>query len=249
MAHAEELGVAYADAASPIRFHLVTRALLDHLPRRARRVADIGGGYGRQAILLARSGRSVAVLDPDKHMLELVRASLETEDLAVRGRVALVEGYGENASRLLKGRFDLVCCHSVVMYVEKIRPLLLSLSNITSPKGLISILTINPASVAMREGLQGRWKEAATLIRNPAYTASRYIPNRKHRIHSIREAMRKLSFELVAWYGVGVFTDHLSTFDRSELEEICELEWLAGLSDPYRSVARMAHLVFKRRPA
>ncbi len=53
--------------------------------------------------------------------------------------------------------------------------------------------------------------------------------------------------ELVQWYGVRVFTDHLD--DRSpgpNLPGIPELEWEAGRRDPYRSVARLLHLVGRK---
>ena len=49
------------------------------------------------------------------------------------------------------------------------------------------------------------------------------------------------------WYGVGVFTDHLSgTAPTDEIDDICELEWLAGSLDPYRRVARSIHVLARR---
>ena len=55
--------------------------------------------------------------------------------------------------------------------------------------------------------------------------------------------------DIERWYGVWVFTDHLG--DRppgDELPDVLELEWEAGRRDPYRSVARLIHIV-GRKPA
>jgi S-adenosylmethionine-dependent methyltransferase len=48
---------------------------------------------------------------------------------------------------------------------------------------------------------------------------------------------------------VRVFTDHLG--DRmpgEDLPEVLDLEWEAGRREPYRSVARLVHLVGRKKP-
>ena len=54
----------------------------------------------------------------------------------------------------------------------------------------------------------------------------------------------KAGAEPVRSYGVGVFTDHLG--DRpsdASLPDVLRLEEEAGRRDPYRSVARLIHLI------
>jgi hypothetical protein len=63
-------------------------------------------------------------------------------------------------------------------------------------------------------------------------------------------ALARRGCPTVAWYGVRVFTDHLGYDDDltpDDFATVCELEWRAGERDPYRSVARLFHLVAARR--
>jgi S-adenosylmethionine-dependent methyltransferase len=54
--------------------------------------------------------------------------------------------------------------------------------------------------------------------------------------------------ELVAWYGIRVFTDHLGQAPPGpDLDDVLEAERLAGERDQYRGVARLLHLVGRRR--
>jgi hypothetical protein len=68
-------------------------------------------------------------------------------------------------------------------------------------------------------------------------------------VEDLYEAFRETGVEALHWYGVRVFTDHLG--DRTpgeDLPEVLELEWEAGQREPYRSVARLIHLVGCKEP-
>lgn len=101
-----------------LRFELVTRGLTAHIPSSRARVADVGGGCGHQAVMLARLGHEVVVLDPDPVMLAAAIELADAEPKAVRDRLNFVEGFGEKAVRLIGGDFDVVCCHSLLMYLN-----------------------------------------------------------------------------------------------------------------------------------
>ena len=59
--------------------------------------------------------------------------------------------------------------------------------------------------------------------------------------------MEKAGAEVVEWYGVRVFTDHLGDNPPDpNLPDVLKLEWEAGRRDPYRSVARLIHLIGQR---
>ena len=163
-----------------VRFELVTRALLEHLPPSPQRIIDVGGGFGRQAIILAQVGHSVVVVDPDPAMLAAARNALAQEDEAVSARVELVRGHGEAAERLFGANFDLACCHSVLMYLDDPAPMLASLVGLVRPGGLISVLSLNPEAIAMRSGLQGRWREAVASLVAGTQMGDHYLPSREH---------------------------------------------------------------------
>ena len=245
--HAAALAEAYVRSAGPVRFELVTRSLLMHMPPQPQRVVDVGGGFGRQAIMLARAGHSVVAVDLDPNMLAIARHELSSESQEVRARVELILGDGEDAAGLVGTDFDLACCHSVLMYLDDPVPMLSGLVGLVRLGGLISVLDLNTQARAMRSGLQGRWREAAASLEAGTQIDTQYVPSREHSREKVTEIIEAAGAKAKGWYGVGVFTDHLT--EKLVVEDPAEVylvEWLAGNRDPYRQVARCFHLLAER---
>ncbi|MGV9263379.1 methyltransferase [Kitasatospora sp. NPDC003701] len=248
---ARERAHAYLDHArgirGEVRFQLVTRALARHLPQRACRVVDIGGGFGRQAILLARAGHSVTVVDNDETLLRAAADLVAAEPPEVGRRVRLVQGLGEEAPELVGTGFDLVCCHSVLLYLADPDPMLDALVRLAAPGGLVSLLTVNRDSQAMRDGLQGDWRGALATLLESAEQGDQYLPTRPDTPQDLGRRLAARGAPTVEWLGVRVFSDHRSGEPSpEEFADLCELEWQAGLRDPYRGLARLFHLVARR---
>jgi SAM-dependent methyltransferase len=244
MAWTTELVPAYLahtrNLASSVRFALVTRALLEHLPARPCDVMDVGGGHALQAIMLARAGHRVTVVDPDPLMIEAARSNLAGQDAAVRGRVRLVQGHVDDVA----AESDVICCHSVLAYLEDPQPMLARLVALARPGAILSILALNGDAIAMRSGLRGDWAEALASLRAGRQIGARYLSSRPDTVGDLSSRLATLGAPARTWYGVRVFTDHLEdTATRTELTDIIELEWQAGLRDPYRRVARLFHIV------
>ena len=246
-AHAAALADAYIRSAGSVRFELVTRSLLMNMPPGPRRVVDVGGGFGQQAIMLARAGHSVVVVDFDQGMLAVARKALSSEPQEVRSRVELVLGDGEATGSLVGTDFDLACCHSVLMYEDDPAPMVSGLVGLVRTGGLISVLSLNTEAIAMRSGLQGRWREAAASLEAGRQVDSQYVPSREHTREEIVRLLESAGARIKGWHGVGVFTDHLTeTIVVEDPEEVYLAEWLAGHRDPYRQVARCFHLLAER---
>ncbi|HEX6709063.1 MAG TPA: methyltransferase domain-containing protein [Rubrobacter sp.] len=232
-----------------VRYELVDRALSEHLPEPPSSIADVGGGAGQQAIPLSRRGHEVTILDPSPKMLAEARRRLALEDEDVRRQVRLVEGTGERAYETLDGEtFDAVLCHGVLMYLEDPRPMIRALSTLLRPGGVLSILTKNAAALAVRPALEGRYNDALSSIHADRDRGRLGVVTRGDTVEDLYGAFREAGVEAVQWYGVRVFTDHLG--DRmpgEDLPEILEMEWEAGRRDPYRSVARLIHLVGRKK--
>ncbi len=232
-----------------VRQRLVDRQLAKHLTDPPARVCDVGGGAGHQAIPLARRGYEAIILDLSEEMLERSRQALADEAREVRGRMRLVLGGGEDAPRIFgSGSFDAVLCHGVLIYLEQTDPFLRALSDIARPGATISILTKNAAALAMRPALEGRYRDALAAFDSDREINRIGIETRAQTIPELCANLEEHDIELENWYGVRVFTDHLE--DRPvgpELLEILEAEWEAGRRDPYRGVARLVHLVGRRR--
>lgn len=244
--YAAALADAYVRASGTTRFELVTRALVMHMPPCPQRVVDIGGGFGLQAILLARAGHHVVVVDVDEKMIEIARDKLSSEPREVSSRVELVCGDGREAARLVGTGFDLVCCHSVLLYEENFAPMLSSLVGLVHKGGLISVLCVNRESYAMRSGLQGRWREAAAILEGRELD-SPHVPIRQHTRDEVAEVLTSSGARVRDWQGIGIFTDHLTkSVGEKDLDEVCRVEWLASHRDPYRQVARCFHMIAER---
>jgi SAM-dependent methyltransferase len=232
-----------------VRHELVDRALAEHIAQPAR-VVEVGGGAGQQAIPLLRKGHEVTIIDPSKEMLAEARRRLESEDENVHRRVRLVDGTGERAREVLDGEmFDAVLCHGVLMYLEDSRPMVHALSDLADPGGIVSVLTKNASALAARPALEGRYADALSLLEADRDPGRLGVITRGDTVEGLSEAFAEAGLTVEHWYGVRVFTDHFGDgMPGEDLPEILELEWEAGRREPYRSVARLIHLVGRKRP-
>lgn len=231
-----------------VRHALVARQLGEHLPQPPALIADVGGGAGYQTIPLARKGYSVTLLDPSRTMLREARRALASEEEAVQRRVRLIEGAGEQALALLGGEsFDAVLCHGVLPYVEDPYPLIQALASLGHPGAVVSVLAKNAAALVVRPALEGRYKDALAAFDADRDLGRLGVVTRGDTVADLSRLFRRVGVETIRWYGVRVFTDHLG--DRPpkvNLRDVMQLEWEAGQRDPYRSVARLNHLVAYR---
>jgi len=233
-----------------VRHELVDRALAEHLSGPPARIVDVGGGAGQQSIRLARKGYEVTILDPSPEMLDEARRRLASEDEDVRRRVRLVEGKGERGHEVLGGeKFDAVLCHGVLMYLEDAWPMIQGLSTLAPSGGIVSVLTKNASALAVRPALEGRYQDALSLLEADRDLGRLGVITRGDTVEGLSEAFAEAGLAVERWYGVRVFSDHLGdSVPGEDLPEILELEWEAGKREPYRSVARLIHMVGRRKP-
>jgi S-adenosylmethionine-dependent methyltransferase len=233
-----------------VRHELVDRALAEHLSGPPARIVDVGGGAGQQSIRLARKGYEVTILDPSPEMLDEARRRLASEDEDVRRRVRLVEGKGERGHEVLGGeKFDAVLCHGVLMYLEDAWPMIQGLSTLAPSGGIVSVLTKNASALAVRPALEGRYRDALSLLEADRDLGRLGVITRGDTVEGLSDAFAEAGLAVERWYGVRVFSDHLGdSVPGEDLPEILELEWEAGKREPYRSVARLIHMVGRRKP-
>ena len=227
---------------------LACRAFSVHLGEGPLRVLDVGGGFGNLAALLARLGHDVTVLDLDPAAVDAAGARLAAEPSHVRERVTFVVGAGQEATGLAGADwFDLVCCHSVLMYESSPEHLIGELVSACAPGGWVSIVSVDPESSAMRPGLQGRWLDAIGSLTSGRDVDGDCLPTVQHGRRYVERVLSDSGARVAAWYGIGVFTDHLSRhLTAEESAAAVEAEWWAGCTHPYRSVARCYHLMAQR---
>lgn len=233
-----------------VRQRLVTRAIAEYLPAPPARVLDVGGGNGVQALALAQLGYQVTVCEPDLDMLEHAAKAIDDEPDLVRHRIQLVHGDGYDVPELVGDGWDVTLCHGVLMFVPDPDRLLRILVQVTRPGGVISVVTKNNRSIAMRAGLQGRWSDALALVdaqRAAAEVAAAGPSGCGDDADEVRAALTEAGADPLAWYGVRILTDHLGDVPPGpDLEDVVAAEWAAGTLDPYRRVARLFHLIHRR---
>ena len=233
-----------------VRRHLLSRQLDAHLQPPPARILDVGGGAGQQSVPLAREGHEITILDTSTGMLEEARRRLQAETGKVRRRVRLVEGAGEDLSEILgAGACDAALCHGVVMYLEDPRTMIQALADAVRPGGVVSVLAKNATALAMRPALRGQYQDALALLDADRAAGHLGVVTRGDTVEGMSATFHEAGLAVESWYGVRVFTDHLGDRPPGEdLPGVLELEIEAGRTDPYRSVARMIHIV-GRKPA
>jgi SAM-dependent methyltransferase len=137
------------------------------------------------------------------------------------------------------GRFDVVCCHGVAMYLPSLEGTVEALIAAARPGGLVSLLTRNQAGMAMRAGMSKDWP--GTLV---AFDARRYTNRleidevRADPPSDVQAAFNDIGSVVLAWYGVRLFSDHWDTAEQpSDFAGLLAAEEEAGRRDPYRSLA------------
>jgi S-adenosylmethionine-dependent methyltransferase len=129
------------------------------------------------------------------------------------------------------------------------RPLIQALCALLLPGGVVSVLTKNAAALAMRPALEGRYQDALVSLEADRDRGRLGVITRGDTVESVYGTFGEAGVEALRWYGVRVFTDHLGErTPADDLPDMLELEWEAGRRDPYKSVARLIHVLGRKKP-
>ncbi|MBA0049753.1 methyltransferase domain-containing protein [Streptomyces sp. AJS327] len=223
-----------------LRHALVDRALAEHMSPTPQRVLDVGGGTGVQGRMLAERGHHVLILDPDEEMLARAQSAWPPHSEGVPGSIAYRAGPGERAADLVGTGWDAVLCHGVLMN-QIPPPLLRTVARCVRPGGLVSVVGKEETASAMRHGLHRDWPGFLHALTGPEKGSD--LLGTTSRVGVVRQLVEHGVYQR-AWYGACVLTDHLADDAiTGEFEQILEAEWQAGISDPYRRIARLFHIV------
>lgn len=234
-----------------VRHELVARQLAGHLPdRTGLRVIDLGCGQGTLLLRLARAGHAVTGLDSSELLLGDLERALRAEPAPVRDRVRVVRGDVQDTALVEPASFDVVLCHGVLMYLPDPEPVLAAVAYAAAPGAIVSLLARNGDALAMRPGLAGDWAAAAAAFNGTGYVNRLGVRARADRRDNLTARLAQHDLDVLAWYGVRVFTDLAADDaplpDAETLAQIMDCEEQAGRTDPYRPVAAQLHMVAER---
>jgi len=233
----------YESVRGRVRFRVLREQLMEVLPPPPASVLDVGGGPGRFSAALAAEGYAVTLLEPSQKMRERAAASLSGHRDA-----RVVEGAAEEAPGLLgRGAFDVVLLHAVVCYVEDLDAVLRGVAATLKPGGVLSLVFKNRHALPFRHVSQGRFAEAARALDDPREAGNLGLVNRARTREELEPALSRAGFELRGVRGVRLFAEFLTQEPgNQEEDELVDLELRAGAREPYRSVARLCHLICER---
>ncbi len=247
---------AYASVKGHVRTYVMHQQLLEHLPPPPAHVLDVGGGAGHQSFPLAQAGYDVTLLDQSPAMLDKARQRLQRLPAEAQRRATLLQADGENAHDAVNGqRFDAVLCHGVLGYLEQPGPLVNQLCRCAAAGGLVSIMTGNAKTMAVRPALERRWGDALAAFDARTEIGVLGVPGRADTVEELSELMQSQGVEPLRWYGVWLFVDwlefsgaQLDPNDSQQVAATAAVELEASRRDPYRQLSRVFHLVGRKGP-
>ena len=245
---------AYASVKGYVRTAVMHQQLLEHLPAPPAPVLDVGGGAGNQSFPLAHAGYDVTLLDPSPAMLDKAGQRVERLPAEVQRRVTLLHADGEKADEAVHGqRFAAVLCHGVLGYLEQPEPLVNQLCRCAAAGGVVSIMTANAKTMAVRPALERRWGDALAAFDATREVGVLGVPGRADTVEDLSQLMQGQGVDPVRWYGVWLFVDWLefsgAELDPSDAEQVAAtvaVELEASRRDPYRQLSRVFHLVGRK---
>ncbi|MFB7587051.1 class I SAM-dependent methyltransferase [Streptomyces sp. NPDC056169] len=252
------VGTSYAEhsrtARGRLRHDLVELRLRAELPARPVRVLDVGCGDGETTLRLAAAGHHVTAADPSAGMLDAATRRLAARPELAQ-RVRLLEA-GVHDLPFDRERFDAVCCHGVLMYLDDTSGAVARLAGLVAPGGLLSVLTKNRAAIGFREALRGEYAAARRLIEHGTDTDTSVgnlgLDTRGDTAEELDRLASEHGLTPLPWQGVRILHDHHHddgwTPDPDTYARALETEWAASTRDPYRHLGRLVHTLARREP-
>lgn len=226
-----------------IRHEVIDDQLANHVRDRMT-VLDVGCGQGTQALKLAARGCRVTGVDPSPDLL----GRFATAAAAAGVEVELIEGrIGDLADRLGDRRFDLVCAHGVLMYLDDRADTVAALAARVAGHGRLSVTVRNAHALAMRPGLRRDWPAAIAAFETNRYVNELGVSATADRLEDLESYLVPVGFCILEWYGVRVLNDavpaDMAVPAGEDLGLLLDAEIEAGRRDPYRWMASQLHII------
>ena len=234
-----------------VRQELVARQLAAYLPpatTAAQAVLEVGCGQGTQAIVLARRGYQVTRVDVSEELLQVARTATSAEPGEVRGRLQFEQADLLELGARYEGRFEVVCCHGVLMYIPSLAAGVAAAVGAARPGGVLSLLTSNRAGIAMRAGMIGDWEGALAGFDARLYRNRLGLDQvRADDPAEVAGALAAAGAVPLEWYGVRLFSDHWGLVEvGKDFDALVEAEYQAGRRDPYPQVCALSDTLARR---
>ncbi len=234
-----------------LRYSIARANLNRHLEPRILRILDVGGGNGLDIIPFAADGHYVSIVDFSADMLTEARRNAEASGVA--GRVTLHQADLTSLPNLFAdGIFDVILCHNVVQYVDGVPAMLVAVSQPLRQDGLLSLLSVNRYSEALRHALQRLdFPKALDELDSTSAVADVFgVPVRRFVAMQLLLPLRAAGFSVIAQYGIRCVCDYLTDNDlKADPAYFAKLERLERAMSgryPYYLLARYFQIVARK---
>lgn len=180
-----------------------------------RRVIDLGGGEGNDAIWLANldPNHRVNLVEPDAGYIKIAKANGDSvlKDLVQGDAQTALDKYGAES-------FDLLLSHGVLQYLDNSRKELAKMAQLIKPGGYLSLLT------AGRFGKINRYKDDqdrfSRLLLDGVFTNNLGAKARAYFPQELDAMLQAAGFVTIEWYGTRINTDD----DKRDINEVSAFE-------------------------
>lgn len=241
--------------AGKLRCELTWKNLRRFLPPNTpqRRVLDLGGGTGWMSVRLAKMEFQVVLLDTSEEMLGIARKEAEASGIAER-----ISFRNEDASQLQElleaESFDVVLCHNLLEYLADPGSIVGKIAHVLREDGFVSVLVRNRTGEVLKAAIKlGDCELAKANLSAEKVVDSLFgKPVRVFDLRDLRDMFARAGLDVVAQYGVRVFSDYLdlksSTGEAAE-KQLLELELILGAQPEFVAIARYTQLIAHRSRA
>ena len=133
------------------------------------------------------------------------------------------------------------------MYLVRPEPMLRELCRCVAPGGVVSIMALNAATMAVRPALDQRWADALAAFDATRETGVLGAETRGDTVEHLSELLDRAGTRVEAWYGVWLFSDWLDlALETTDVAKVAAVELEASRRDPYRQLSRVFHLLARR---
>jgi S-adenosylmethionine-dependent methyltransferase len=233
-------------------FYTVAQANLQrHLGDRPLRVLDVAGGNGPDALVLARLGHEVTLVDFSPGMLAEARAGAAAQGLAER--ISLVQADALDLPvQFPAPEFDLVLCHNLLAYVDDVGAALRAITQPLRPGGLLSVIGANRFSEPYRAAIKLQDLEEALAQLEETHLARGIFGGHRNLLagEDVIRLLETAGFQVEGRYGVRCLCDYLANdelkFVPAAYQALERLELAMTDRYPYYLIARFFQVIARK---
>lgn len=204
---------------------------------------DAGCGFAQISAWFAEMGHNLTLCDLSSKMLDRAQQHFTDQNLSA----TFLHGAAQDLAIDLP-QFDLVLFHAVLEWLASPKATLKAVADKVAPKGHLSLLYYNRNSIVMSNALKGDWRLQFLLNDHYMGKGKRLTPPNPQFPNAVLDWLQQWGFTVKVETGIRVFHDYIppAALEKTDSQELAELEYRYCRAPDFRHMARYIHLVAQR---